>query len=206
MQLKLALETRVKEGPATLDVVGWMGRTALELVGQGGLGHSFDPLTEDAQDEYTEAVKGFSYVSSHFVDGLMTDVCCTHSAANSDLRHLRGFLPYIVRLGPAWFRRILLDLAPYEKLQRVKRNCDIVNQGCLSLFNAKKEALRRGDETLLQLVGEGKDVMSVLREYPRLQMTAVVLTCVWKCERTCLPQKRKGFQTNNSWLRSRECT
>ena len=40
-----------------------MGRTALELIGQGGLGHSFDPLTADTQDEYTEAVKGFSYVN-----------------------------------------------------------------------------------------------------------------------------------------------
>ena len=86
------------------------------------------------------------------------------SAANSDLRHLRGFLPYIVRLGPAWFRRMLLDLIPYEKLQRIKRNCDVVNRGCQNLFNAKKEALKRGDETLLQLVGEGKDVMSVLCE------------------------------------------
>ena len=39
-----------------------MGRTALELVGQGGLGHSFDPLVEDSKDEYTEAVKAFMYV------------------------------------------------------------------------------------------------------------------------------------------------
>lgn len=53
----------MKDGSATLDMVGWMGRTALELVGQGGLGHSFDPLIEDTQDEYTEAVKGFSCVS-----------------------------------------------------------------------------------------------------------------------------------------------
>ena len=84
------------------------------------------------------------------------------SAANSDLLHLRGFCPYVMRLGPAWFRRLLLDLVPYEKLQRVKRSCDVVNRGCLDLFNAKKEALKRGDEALLQLVGEGKDVMSVL--------------------------------------------
>lgn len=34
-----------------------MGRTALELVGQGGLGHSFDPLVAECRDEYTEAVK-----------------------------------------------------------------------------------------------------------------------------------------------------
>ena len=38
-----------------------MGRTALELVGQGTLGYSFDPLTADSRDEYAEAVKAFMY-------------------------------------------------------------------------------------------------------------------------------------------------
>ena len=36
-----------------------MGRKALELVGQGTLGYSFDPLTADSRDEYAEAVKAF---------------------------------------------------------------------------------------------------------------------------------------------------
>ncbi len=58
-QLRLAIETRVKDGPKELDILGWMGRTALELVGQGGLGYSFDPLTADTKDEYAEAVKAF---------------------------------------------------------------------------------------------------------------------------------------------------
>ena len=62
MQLKVAIEQRVSTGAKTLDVHEWMGRTALELVGKGGLGHSFDPLTADTQDEYTEAVKGFPCV------------------------------------------------------------------------------------------------------------------------------------------------
>ena len=30
----------------------WMGRVALELVGHGGLGYSFDPLLRDTKDEY----------------------------------------------------------------------------------------------------------------------------------------------------------
>ena len=40
-------------------MIHWMGRTALELIGQGALGHSFDSLIEDSNDEYTEAVKAF---------------------------------------------------------------------------------------------------------------------------------------------------
>lgn len=43
-------------------MLSWMSRTALELIGQAGIGHSFDPLVEDVGDEYTTAVKNFLYV------------------------------------------------------------------------------------------------------------------------------------------------
>ena len=39
-----------------------MGRTALELVGQGTLGYSFDPLTADSRNDYADAVKAFMSV------------------------------------------------------------------------------------------------------------------------------------------------
>ncbi len=42
-------------------MVGWMGRTALELMGQGGLGYSFDPLVADAADEYGSAIKDLMF-------------------------------------------------------------------------------------------------------------------------------------------------
>ncbi len=42
----------------------WMGRTALELVGQAGLGYSFDPLVGDAPDEFAAAVKSLQYVDT----------------------------------------------------------------------------------------------------------------------------------------------
>ena len=64
MQLRTALESRVEEGPKDLDVLAWMGRTALELVGRGGLGYSFDPLVAESRDVFTESVKSFMFVSS----------------------------------------------------------------------------------------------------------------------------------------------
>lgn len=36
-----------------------MGRTALELIGQGALGYSFDPLIENASDDFGDSVKQF---------------------------------------------------------------------------------------------------------------------------------------------------
>ena len=39
-----------------------MGRAALELLGQGALGYSFDPLVDDTTNDFAEAVKSFLYV------------------------------------------------------------------------------------------------------------------------------------------------
>ena len=35
----------------------WMTRTALELIGQGGLGYSFDPLVDDTINPYVKVIK-----------------------------------------------------------------------------------------------------------------------------------------------------
>ena len=65
VQTRQAIESRVQAGTSTasssveLDMLSWMGRTTLEVLGQAGLGHSFDPLIEDRPDEFANAVKGF---------------------------------------------------------------------------------------------------------------------------------------------------
>ena len=41
----------------------WSSRAALELVGQGAVGYSFDPLVEDVADRLAEAVKSFLWVT-----------------------------------------------------------------------------------------------------------------------------------------------
>lgn len=45
-----------------------MTRTALELIGQSGLGYSFDPMTADAAPHpYSKAAKSLEYVLTHRV-------------------------------------------------------------------------------------------------------------------------------------------
>ena len=43
-------------------MLNWMSRTALEVISQGGLGVSIDPLTRDTTDEYTQALKDLMFV------------------------------------------------------------------------------------------------------------------------------------------------
>ena len=56
-QLHAVIEEKVRNGPNEVDILHWMGRTALELIGQGGLGYSFDPLVANVPNPFAEAVK-----------------------------------------------------------------------------------------------------------------------------------------------------
>ena len=47
------METRVCDGPKELDMLSWMGRTALELMGQAGLGYSTRPFSTSRLGMYT---------------------------------------------------------------------------------------------------------------------------------------------------------
>ena len=38
---------------------GWMARTTLEMLGQAGLGYSFDNFLKDSTDDYGESLKAF---------------------------------------------------------------------------------------------------------------------------------------------------
>ena len=58
-QLRDALEMRVSDIPQELDMSAWMGRTALELIGQGGHGYSFDKLVSDSKDNLAISLKSF---------------------------------------------------------------------------------------------------------------------------------------------------
>ena len=48
---------KVRKGEGQeLNVMKWMSRAALEYIGQGGLGYSFDALDESKTNKYSEAV------------------------------------------------------------------------------------------------------------------------------------------------------
>ena len=73
MQLRIAIAAQIHGTKGEVDVLMWMGRTALELIGQGGLGHSFDPLDSDMKDTLGHAVKAFQSVSAR-----STSCICKH--------------------------------------------------------------------------------------------------------------------------------
>lgn len=59
LQLVDVMKKKVANGTVEIDVLDWNTRVALELVGQGGLGHSFNCLDEFSESPYTSALKNF---------------------------------------------------------------------------------------------------------------------------------------------------
>ncbi|KAI0941738.1 hypothetical protein AcW1_003543 [Taiwanofungus camphoratus] len=142
-ELQKAIASKVTDGPKELDMLEWMSRTALELIGQGGLGYSFDPLVEDIDNSLGDAMKAL-------VPALFS------------LAILRRSLPYVTKLGPPAFRKRLVRFIPSRRIQRLREIVDTIDRTTREVWQAKKAALERGDEAVLQQVGEGKDIMSKL--------------------------------------------
>jgi hypothetical protein len=60
-QLREILLSEVNGASKEIDIRLWMGRLALELIAQAGLGHTFHSL-EGENDEYSNALKSIVYV------------------------------------------------------------------------------------------------------------------------------------------------
>ncbi|KAI0716977.1 cytochrome P450 [Earliella scabrosa] len=143
-KLRQSIENRVvKNGEAEINMVPWMGRTALELMGQAGLGYSFDSLTEEGQDSFGIALKSFVpalYRLSSFLQ----------------------FYDYLEALVPVRWRRYVAERLPHEGFQKLRSIVMTMHQRSCEIYTQKRQALERGDEGSKQQLSEGKDIMSIL--------------------------------------------
>ncbi|KAM5533685.1 hypothetical protein V8D89_012652 [Ganoderma adspersum] len=130
-------------GSKEVDILKWMGRAALELLGQGALGYSFDPLVDDTTNDFAEAV----------------------NAALSALSVIRMIaMPFWVLGGklPPRIGGMLVDAIPSRRVQRMKHIVRTMRERSEEIIAEKRAALQKGDESTVRQVGEGKDIMSIL--------------------------------------------
>ena len=80
-----------------------------------------------------------------------------------EIQWSRLFVALADSIRPAWLRRSLLDRVPIGSIQRMKTVCDVINARSLEIYAEKKKAIERGDQELLHAMGEGKDMLSILR-------------------------------------------
>ncbi|KAK7466377.1 hypothetical protein VKT23_005101 [Stygiomarasmius scandens] len=144
-KLQQTLIGKVESGPQEIDMLAWMSRTALELIGQSGLGYSFDPMTSDATEH-------------------------TYSKTIKNLIPALGRLPVLrfhimrwgVKLGTPRFRRFLVDNIPMQSVKEIKNMVDYMWSLSEEIYESKKQALAAGDEVVTKQIGRGKDIMSIL--------------------------------------------
>lgn len=55
--MQKGIEAEVGNKTTTVDIMDWFARTALELIGQGGLGVSMDSLMEPTSNPFADSMK-----------------------------------------------------------------------------------------------------------------------------------------------------
>lgn len=71
-------------------------------------------------------------------------------------------MPTLSTIGPAWFRRWVVDTLPWKNAHEIRDIVDILYNTSVEIFESKKAALADGDEAVANQIGRGKDIMSVL--------------------------------------------
>ncbi|KAG1740657.1 cytochrome P450 [Suillus lakei] len=141
--LRDSIAAQVQYGPCEINMLEWLSRTALELVGQSGLGYSFDCLKEGYTNPYSAAV-----------ENLLPSIFKVSVA--------RQFLPFLIHVSPPNLRRFVVKIFPWKALKEICGIVDIMDETWTKVFEEKKRALSEGDDAVLHQVGEGKDIMSIL--------------------------------------------
>ncbi|KAJ2919029.1 hypothetical protein MD484_g1463, partial [Candolleomyces efflorescens] len=146
-KLQDTFSKKVSNGPQEIEMTQWMARTALEIIGRGGLGYSFDPLTENAPEHpYVTAAKLYVPVSTK----------PTMMTARFYL------LPTLNKIGTPAFRKWLMDIIPWKDLHDVRDFINTMNETAVEIIDDKKKAIQAGDDSIAQQVGRGKDIISAL--------------------------------------------
>ncbi|KAH9055229.1 cytochrome P450 [Lactarius vividus] len=141
-QLRENLRSIVSNDPEEINVADWMGKLALELIGQAGLGYSFG-IFEGRDDEYCRALKEWIPTSS-------------------SLAVSRNLFPYVDKIFHPKVLKFLGRTLPWPKLNYLMDLAETLNSKSKSIHEAKKRLLELGDDATVKQVGDGNDIISLL--------------------------------------------
>ncbi|KZW02809.1 cytochrome P450 [Exidia glandulosa HHB12029] len=114
--LSKGIAREVHNGADEVDLVVWLSRTALELIGVGGLGYSFNALDGDTPHEYVVSIKKLGF-------------------AAFALQVWRYFLPYVENIGTPALRRALLKVTPSVHIQNIVEAVDVMWKTTLEVYS-----------------------------------------------------------------------
>ena len=72
-------------------------------------------------------------------------------------------LPFLSKIGSPKFQRRVIDLLPWKELHEFRDIVDVLHNTAVEIIESKKKAMAAGDDAVLDQVGQGKDIISILR-------------------------------------------
>ena len=144
-----------------------MTRLALELIGQSGLGYSFDELTENAvPHEYGIASKQLGSVRILYGTLPSSDAVLLYRPTQNPKMMLLNKLvmPKLSKIGTPAFRRWVVEHIPSKEVQNIRTIVDTLHRTAVEIFESKKKAVEAGEAALEAQTGKGKDLISILRK------------------------------------------
>lgn len=143
----------------------WMSRVSLELIGQAGIGVSFDTLAETSPpSEYMLAAKQLMYALGSCL------LLKLNTASDGKIRPLsfplQGFMrliPSIVRIGPPKFRGFLAKITPHPNIRKLREIIYFLCDTNKAIYQQRVHTIAQAEKNGA-CEGTGKDIVSVLSE------------------------------------------
>ncbi|QRV95542.1 cytochrome P450 family protein [Ceratobasidium sp. AG-Ba] len=130
-----------KSSSKELDIFPWITAAALDLVGEAGLGYSFDSLTGQ-RNEYNIAVKSvmrlFSQVAPY-----------------------AKVMPFLYNFGTAAFRRWAVQYIPLTIVRQMRHVVAVQKEQAEEVLRARQALLSSGSDLSAE-AGRGRDIMTLL--------------------------------------------
>ncbi|KAJ3508534.1 hypothetical protein NMY22_g16582 [Coprinellus aureogranulatus] len=134
-----------------VDMLNWMTRTALELIGRGALGYSFGTLNSNAgEHRYAKSIKNMIIT--------MNDPLILGSRAI-----LGDLTPY---MGTRSFQRWAIEMLPWPKLREAKAMSDLIWNTSKEILENTKKCLAEGVESDTRRFGGRRDILSIFGGFP----------------------------------------
>ncbi|KAJ7729174.1 cytochrome P450 [Mycena metata] len=142
----------IRDGPQELDLNNILCRTSLELIGQTGIGYSFDPMLpgKERTDQYARALKGL--LPAAFKLGIWLPL-----------------LPAILKIPSRAFLRLMISVLPLPALRETRDLVDFMAANALKLVQERKEAIRNGT---VEVKDDAKDIMSLLSVFSDIHLSS----------------------------------
>ncbi|KAJ7304515.1 cytochrome P450 [Mycena albidolilacea] len=146
LEARLTAAVADKAPGQVVDMLDYLNRAALEIIGTAGIGHTFNSF-DDKSEDFDE------------FHGAITSVLPLASRLFLTLPFLESWR----KIQPVWLRRTLASIAtfPWPAARRFKAAVDAMHPVYVKLYNTRQKALEEGGSAALaETAAGGKDLIT----------------------------------------------